>query len=80
MGFGLNPSEARIATRTLFVLSALLGITVLVSNYRAWRAKSSTTSGAGASRGQDLHASILKITSALAAATIVSGLVGFAGT
>lgn len=81
MGFGLDPSQARLATRTLFVLSAVLGSTVLISNYRTWRAKGgSTTSPGGVSRGQDLRSSLSQITSVLAASTILSGLLGFAGT
>ena len=82
MGFGLDPSQARLATRTLFVLSAVLGSAVLISNYRMWRAKggSTTSPGGVVSRGQDLRSSLMKITSVLAASTILSGLLGFAGT
>lgn len=70
MGFGLAPSEVRLATFVLLVLSQTLGVAVLISNYRTWRVKS---------KGHDLHSSLLSITSALAVASMLSGLMGFFG-
>lgn len=70
MGFGLAPSQVLLATLVLLVLSQTLGVAVLASNYRTWRAKP---------KGHDLHSSLLSITSALAVASIVSGLLGFFG-
>jgi hypothetical protein len=76
MGLGLPPAQVRLATLVLFLLSLLVGGTVLVSNYRTWRARPSSSA---TSRGQDLHSTVLYITTAVAVASIVSGLVGFAG-
>ena len=76
MGLGLAPPQVRLATLVSLLLSLVLGVPVLVSNVRTWRAVRSSSS----LRVPDLHMSLLYITTALAAASIVSGLVGFFGT
>lgn len=72
MGLGLSPPQVWLATLINLLLSLSLGGVVLVSNFRTWRAVSSASL-------VDLHASLLYITTALAVASIVSGVVGFAG-
>lgn len=72
MGLGLSPRQVWLATLINLLLSLGLGGVVLVSNFRTWRAVSSASL-------VDLHVSLLYITTALAVASIVSGVVGFAG-
>lgn len=72
MGLGLSPPQVWLATLINLLLSLGLGGAVLVSNFRTWRAVSSASL-------VDLHVSLLYITTALAVAAILSGVIGFAG-
>jgi len=75
---GVPPAQVRLATLILLFLSLLLGGAVLVSNFQTWRR--ARASSASSSRGDALHASLPHITTALAVASILSGVIGFAGT